>query len=134
MKKSTKMLSQIALPVILIILLSITAFAASSSYSSTFNFEHGLTTATRNFKGSNISFSATCSQSFNNPNFPQTYSVELWRSVTGSDDYIGKVSMPRDGYKNAKWSSVGTGNYYFCLTKANDGVRLTSGDVKMKNY
>lgn len=133
MKKSTKKLSQAFLPIILIFALSITAFA--SSYSSTFEFKVGRETPVRNYTGQNISFSATSSQDWQcSQNY--YYEVQLWRSIPWArDSKIGTVSnMPREGYKQAKWSNVGPGDYYFNLSKANDGVTLKSSDVKMKNY
>ncbi len=133
MSKIKSILGNIIIPIALVVFLSISAFA--SSYSSTFEFSKGLQTQTRYFNGQNIEFSATSDQDWQcaTNNY---YSVTLRRSVNwGVDTTIGTVSnMPRVGYGSAQWSNVGAGNYYFNLSKANDGVTIHSDNVVMRNY
>lgn len=117
----------------LVVFLSITAFA--SSYTSSFEFSKGLKTQTRYFDGQNIEFSAYSDQNFQVAS-NYNYSVTLRRSINwGVDTTIGTVSnMPRVGQGSATWSNVGAGDYYFNLSKANDGVTIHSDNVIMRNY
>jgi len=64
-----------------------------------------------------------------------TFSVSLYRDNPWyiGDDFIGKVSFPRNGTKTTAWTNVGSGDYYFYFTKANDGATVSSSNVHMHN-
>jgi len=109
------------------------AALAASSYWSTLNYTVALRGATRSYTGSDVSISLTSSQSFQYPG-QYTHRIRLhphnpwWRG----DDYIGYTDVPRSGYSGVRtWSNVGSADYYFYFSKANDGVRITSNNVHM---
>lgn len=124
----------IGLP-IAIVGLSFALIAYASSYNTSFSFSVSLRGTTRYFDGSNIAFSASIAKStpFKH-RYNTTYNVALYRDNWLFDDYIGSSSLPRDAAGTAKWSSVGKGNYYIYLSKANDGVTLVDNNVRIYNY
>ena len=85
------------------------------------------------FNGKNISISTTCYTTGTNSS--SNFSVTLYRKNTITTDTIGSASLKRNGSSSAKWSNVGSGNYYFYFSKANDGawVKAKRGNVKMSN-
>lgn len=107
------------------------AFAASS-YWSTLDYTVALRGATRAYTGAHMHISLTSHESLDtNIN---THKISLYRDRNWpiSDDYIGFVNVPREGASGTKtWSNVGSANYYFYFSKANDGVRITSSNVHM---
>ncbi|MCX8131867.1 MAG: hypothetical protein N3I35_17440 [Clostridia bacterium] len=111
----------------------------ASSYDTWFSFDSNVRGETRSFDGQNIGFSATAVSSPFVHTFNKTYSVKLKRSNFFTDDTIGIVTMNRDTKSTAKWTNVGSGNYYVELSKAVDGVTLTAGSssnptVSFYNY
>ncbi|MDD5212805.1 MAG: hypothetical protein PHG82_00020 [Candidatus Gracilibacteria bacterium] len=117
----------------LIVMLSIIGTAYASSYSTSYRFSVSVTGATRYFDGSNITFTSPYASSTpwkNNLN--KTYNVVLYRDRI-IDDYIGTVTLYRDESGTANWNNVGAGNYYFILSKVNDGVTLVDNKVTIKN-
>jgi hypothetical protein len=109
----------------MLLLLPITVFA--SSYNFTFDFHVGLQSQLRSMSGSHVSITTTSKANIVTaaPNFSLT--LERVRTIFGIKVYdkIGTVSHPRSGTKTTKWTNVGTGNYQFYMSKANDNVRLT---------
>jgi Prealbumin-like fold domain len=120
----------------LIMLFAFSSVVFASSYSTTFTFSSTLTGATRYFDGTNVSFYtkyATSSPSKHATN--KTYTASLYRDNSwAADDKIGTVTLTRDTSGTAKWSGVGAGNYYVYLSKAIDGITLTSSKVTISNY
>lgn len=107
------------------------AFAASS-YWSTLDYTVNLQGATRAYTGAHVKISLTSVESLNTA--INTHRIKLYRNRNWpiSDDYIGFVDVPRAGASGTKtWSNVGSANYYFVFSKANDGVRITSNNVHM---
>ncbi|WP_024833463.1 hypothetical protein [Ruminiclostridium josui] len=120
-----------------VMLLSVFVFA--SSYKTYFSFDSTLTGETRSFEGTNIRFTATAISSPFVHKDNKTYNVTLKRSNFFTDDTIGTVALKRDTTDTAKWSNVGKGKYYVCLSKAIDGVTLDAGSssnqtVVFENY
>ncbi len=127
-----RLLGTIALTVFLF---AFSAVAFASSYSTTFSFSVALTGSTRSFTGSNISFYTKYATSSWKHVTNKTYTVTLYRDNSwASDDKIGTVTLNRDSSGTANWSAVGAGNYYTYLSKANDGVTLSSSSVTISNY
>jgi len=109
------------------------ATAYASSYTTSYQFSVSVTWASRYFDGNNIRFNSSNATSSFKPPTNKNYSVSLYRDKF-IDDYIGMVTLLRDSNWTANWSNVGAGNYYFFLSKANDGVTLTDNNVTIKNY
>lgn len=118
-----------------VFLISFSAVAFATTYSTTFSFSVAVTGSTRSFTGSNISFYTKYATSDWKHATNKTYTVTLYRDNSwASDDKIGTVTLNRDSSGTAKWSAVGSGNYYTYLVKANDGVTLSSSKVTIANY
>ena len=109
----------------------IPAVAFATSYTSTATFKVYLAGASRSYSGTNILYTATGTPSGTNP-AATTYKVELYRDKL-IDDYIGSKSFPRSGQYGVTWTNVGSGKYYFCFSKANDGITEKLNPVLMRN-
>lgn len=123
-----------AISSVLILILSMIATAYASSYWTSYQFSVSVTGASRSFDGTNIRFispNATSTPYIHPIN--KTYTVALYRDKF-IDDYIGSVTLTRDYSGTAKWSNVWAGNYYFFLSKANDGITLVDNNVTIQNY
>lgn len=115
--------------------LSLAAVAYASSYSTSYNFSVYVKGSTRSFNGSNILFDSPNADSYPSPHaLNHTYTVSLYRDNPFFDDYIGTDTLYRDTHDTAYWSSVGSGNYYVTLNKANDGITLIDNNVTIANY
>jgi len=104
-------------------------YVHASSYNFTFDFKVSLVSQIRSMSGSHVSITTTSKPSKTSVDIT-TFQVALERVTTNflgikSYSLIGKVSHPRTGTKTTKWTNVGSGNYQFTLSKANDGVTLT---------
>lgn len=141
-----KFINKAIAPIILFVIcfcsLSLTVYAASDTYNSTLEFWGEHTGATRSYTHSNISYSATARSyvgntqvSSSNTNYSKTYKVSLYRK-TGlfSSEKVGSADLSRYTSGSAKWTNVGSGDYYFYFTKARDGVTVKSTNVVMKGY
>ncbi|MRS13271.1 MAG: hypothetical protein EG823_09450 [Actinobacteria bacterium] len=115
--------------VVLTVAMPLAAFA--SDYSSTLSYTYKLTGATRSYSHGNINITAYCSSSSTAP--ITTHVVRLYRDNAWpkGDDYIGYKTWPRRGSGSGRWTSVGSGNYYFKFEKSDDGVRVYSDYVHM---
>lgn len=119
---------------VLISSLSIPLVALGNSYSSYISgLYNQITGATRYYDGSNIMISMDSSSTGGYSDYG-TYTVTLMRDNTWNDDYIGAVNVPRNGYGEGKWSSVGSGNYYFIFSKTIDNYLVDANPVYMENY
>lgn len=117
--------------------LSFAAIAFASTYTTSYSFSTTVTGSTRAFTGSNISFTSPTAGSYPSKHaINKTYYVTLYRDNTWpmADSKIGKVTLTRDTSGTAQWSSVGAGNYYIYLSKANDGITLIDTNVTIANY
>ncbi len=116
----------------LIAVLALPAIAYASSYYSTLSFSYQLKGATRSYTGTNMNICMTAKAPVTSIT---TFTVKLYRDRTWPipDDYIGYSTFPRNGSKTATWTNVGSANYYFFFSKANDGVTVTSNNVHMYN-
>jgi len=103
--------------------------AMASSYYNSLSFSVALRGTTRTYNSSNMNISMTASAPAHSLN--KYFTVKLYRDGLLSDDYIGSSSFVRNGYDSARWTSVGSGKYYFRFEKANDGVTVTSPSVHM---
>lgn len=104
--------------------------ALATGYTSTLNYTVRVEGANRDFfSATNLSISGTYRQSHSGVSTAHT--VELWRNRFGPDDFIGRTnrSSQLDSYPD--WSNVGPGTYRFVFVKANDGVRITSSNIRM---
>ncbi len=67
--------------------------------------------------------------------FVTTYGITFYRHrcvlFVCNDDLIGSATVPRDGYGSGRWTSVGSGDYFFSFSKANDGFWVDSNSVYM---
>jgi hypothetical protein len=114
--------------VLLVSVMMPVAASASSYYSVITYFTIYLRGATRSYTHDdmNINLYSTAQ-----PTYITTYTIELWRDVFGSDDYIGTKTALRNGWTTGRWTSVGAGDYYFKFYKAGDGINVTSNNVHM---
>lgn len=109
--------------------------AVAASYWSTLDYTVQVVGAVRSYNCNNISLSLTSAQS--GPGVSTTHRATLVRRtcfIVCNEDTIGSVNVPRNGASGQRtWTNVGSGNYYFYFTKANDGVRITSNNVHTWN-
>lgn len=131
MKK--KLLSSICFAVLLTVVLSCTAFAASYSSSLSFQGEH--TGVARKFTGSRIMYTATTYSSWKHET-NKTYNITLYKKngIWPSTKIGDKVTLTRDGKNTVKWTGKGSGEYYIEYRKARDGVVVKSNNVVIKDY
>lgn len=119
---------------LVIVSASLVQVAFASTYYTSFSFSVALRGTTRYFDGQNLAFNApSATSSPYKSTVNKNYSAALYRDGWW-DTYIGTVTLPRDASGTAKWSNVGSGNYYIYLSKANDGITLTDNNVKIYNY
>jgi hypothetical protein len=134
-KPATRLKAAIAVAILLVVLVSNVALA--SSYWSTLWFNTSLTGATRHYDGTNVHIDMHSTTNGECCNAESVYYIQLHRKtcwVWCTDDYIGQVSVPRNGWSGTKtWTNVGAGDYYFYFYKTNDGVHVSSSDVHMYN-
>ncbi len=104
----------------------------ASSYSTSFSFNTSVTGPTRSYSGSNITLKTVSSSSGSGTASSNSFSVALYRKNTIGSTYIGTYNFSRNGTSTNTWKSVGSGNYYFYLSKGNDG-HTVKGTASMYN-
>jgi hypothetical protein len=112
--------------------LVIPAIASASSYSSTLTLAVSESGTARYYDGRDITISMNARYSAYNK-LNSTFKVTLQRQGTFGYSDVGWTNIPRDGASSTKWTNVGPGTYRFYFSKANDGVTITSSNVKMFN-
>lgn len=131
---NTTMRRSVSALAVLVLSISMALVAFASSYTTSYAFSTSVKGQTRYFSGSNIAFYSSYARSYPSPHISnRTYTVSLYRDKL-IDDYIGRVTLNRDASGTARWSSVGAGNYYVYLSKANDGITLRDNSVSIYNY
>lgn len=107
-----------------------TAYASAEPYSwygNSFTLASGTwTTPVRYFDGNNIGIEMNCSAARKG-----NFTVTCCRSNGAT---IGVKYFSYQGFTKATWPSAGPGNYYFKLSKVDDGVRVSSSDVAMYSW
>lgn len=134
MKKQKNLATMFATVFLFVTILSCTAFAANSYYTSTLSFKTPFDGKARTFNQNNIQYSATTYTVGQKAYMPTTYRVTLCRKNFLSYDVIGYRDLSRDGYGTSTWTNVGPGNYYFSFSKAQDGATVKSSKVIMRSY
>lgn len=108
----------------------VAAFASEnpcSWYGDSFSFSSGtVRLSSRYFDGNNIGLEMNCSATG-----AGRFSVTCYRANGAS---VGTRSFSYKGFTKATWPGAGPGNYYFCLTKNRDGVRVSSSDVALFSW
>ncbi len=112
---------------VLALLVPTVAFA--SDYWSTLSFSTALKGATRYYDRNNINISMDSRATAGGSS--HLYYVQLNRSRWWGSQALGTISVLRNGRGNGRWSGVGSGNYFFYFSKANDGAWVTSNNVHM---
>lgn len=106
-----------------------------SSYTTSGSFKVELKTPTRTFDGNDINCTLTTYNSAGTDNgYPDTFKVALYRDRFWFDDYIGTATISREaGTYTVSWNNVGSGNYYFVFSKANDGTTQYVTEARFYN-
>lgn len=108
--------------------------ALGSSYWSTLDFTVAVNGAVRSYDRTNMNIELHSFSSAPGA-LIKTYTIKLYRHscvlFICNDEFIGSVSVPRDGFGSGRWTNVGSGDYWFRFEKANDSVRVQSNDVHM---
>lgn len=86
-------------------------------------------TPTHYYDGNNVGIEMSCSSEKEG-----SFTVTLWRSVTGNSERVGTAMFDRNGFTKATWSNVGPGSYYFIFTKASDGALVYCRDIGMYSW
>lgn len=111
--------------------LAIPTMAYAASYSTTFDFLVSVQGKARSFSGGKIwlDISSTETKNFSNSGFT-TFSVTLYKKGFIFSNEIGSFKALRNGRTSNGWSNMEAGNYYFYLSKANDGASV-EGSIKI---
>lgn len=108
----------------------VTAHASVEPYSwygNSFSLASGTwTTPSRYFDGNNIGSEMNCSAAGRG-----NFTVTCCRSNGAA---VGTKYFSYQGFTKATWPSAGPGNYYFKLSKTDDGIRVSSSDVAMYSW
>lgn len=98
-----------------------------SWYGDSFSFSSGVVRLpSRYFDGNNIGLEMNCTATGTG-----RFSVTCYRANGAS---VGTKSFSYKGFTKATWPSVGPGNYYSCLSKNRDGVRVSSSNVALFSW
>ena len=98
-----------------------------SWYGNSFSLTSGTwTTPSRYFDGNNIGIEMNCSAAGRG-----NFTVTCCRSNGAT---VGTKYFSYPGFTKATWPSTGPGNYYFRLSKVDDGIRVSSSDVAMYSW
>lgn len=123
MKKNIIRKSILALALVIIMSLPTVAYAAS--YSTTFNFLVSVQGATRSYSAGKITVSLYSRERLNGSTSGiKTFSVALYKKGFISSTKIGSFTANRKGASIGSWTNMDKGNYFFYLSKANDGARV----------
>lgn len=63
-----------------------------------------------------------------------SFTVSLYRHVSGTAQLVGSASFKRNGFTKATWEGVGPGFYQFVCQKPADRQVVTSSDVAMYSW
>lgn len=115
-----------------VLTLALPAVVLASSYWSTVAFSVAVNGAVRSYDNNDMNIELTSRAPVMQI---KTYTIKLYRQscvlFVCNDDFIGQVTVPRNGFGDGRWTNVGGGNYWFRFTKANDGATVRSDDVHM---
>ncbi|MBM6816432.1 hypothetical protein H6A23_04525 [Olsenella uli] len=100
-----------------------------SWYGSTMVLYTTFETASHHYDGSSVGIEMTCVSSSSG-----TFGVTLMRVEGSSSASLGTATFMRNGFTKATWEGVGSGVYYFVMSKPLDGVRVTSSDIAMYSW
>ena len=139
------LISKIITPVVLIAIcvgsLSVWVYAASDYYTSTLIFQGEHEGTVRTYNHNNIAYSASVQSYIGNykvtsdSKYLPTYKVSLYiKTWLFGSDKIGYKYLSLYGYGEAKWTNVGSGDYFFRFEKARDSVDVKSNNVVMRGY
>lgn len=100
-----------------------------SWYGTSMAFSRTAYTSEYSFDGTNVGIEMTCTSSKSG-----SFTVYLWRKTIGGSERVGSASFNRNGFTKATWTNVGSGTYFFILSKANDGTVVTCSDIAMYSW
>lgn len=130
-KKENKK-SLIAAIMLFVFMLSMGSAVYASSYSTTVKFKNPYIGVQREYDGDNIRYTATMKSSKANDKGKYTVILQRISGMWAID--VGSSDCNRVGKSDVKWSSVGPGEYRLYFYKTQDGVTLSSDNVKIANY
>lgn len=111
--------------------LSITTFAATT-YTSELGFQGEHKGPVREYTGQTMVWFGDTYTQYQLDHMPDVFWVHLYRKNFFGSTFIGTVECSREGYNYAKWTNVGSGDYYFYYTKARDGANVKSDKITMR--
>ena len=129
--RNFKRLFSIIIAILMIMGISITAFA--SDYTSSGSFKVSMTSSDRYFDGNTIAIDAN-SSSTNTSYTVTNYKVTLQRKHWYGYEDVGSSTLPKEGRGVVIFSNVGSGTYRLYYSRANDGGTQHINSARIYSY